>query len=31
MQTLAIDLAKHSFHVHRVSEDGEVAWRRVGR
>lgn len=28
---LAIDLAKQSFHVHGVSEDGEVVSRRVGR
>lgn len=31
MQMLAIDLAKQSFHVHGVTEDGEVVSRRVGR
>ncbi len=31
MQMLAIDLAKHSFHVHGVSANGEIVSRRVGR
>ncbi len=31
MQMLAIDLAKQSFHVHGISEDGEIVSRRVGR
>lgn len=30
MQMLAIDLAKQLFHVHGMSEDGEVVSRRVG-
>lgn len=31
MRMLAIDLAKLSFHVHGVSDDGELVSRRVGR
>lgn len=31
MHMLAIDLGKQSFHIYRITDDGEVVSRKVGR